>query len=1002
MDKHRFSVKSKKITAFIISIILLAGNLPQAVFAETPETVFTGDTDAGAVLANLDYNDVRGINAWAKPAIYEAGALGITKGFANMNRRFGRTDTMTREEALAVVYRAAGREAEAQTAGEALNNTRTAANKKTDVLQVWYDGFLTLAANDGLITQQQLADAMNTDQTALTDTSFRRSGAVQRQEMAYWLARALNLQPVRGQQDILNNYLDWRSADPEKVPFIETILQNKIMNGDGKGRFNPTGPVTREQAAQIVKNAESQILAALQYEKLTGTIENISVTGDYSSGTGIAGKNIDIRNSTGTLHRIETQSPPAGTSERGGTAAAASNRELVVYKDGAVGNSSLLKNGDRIEYIARLADRTIKYVNVLSNVNSERYVAAQINSIDTANRLLNVTQLFKLDFPDMALLRQNVSFNTGSADSIMTYRYGANAEVTVNGVKSSIDALSPDDTVILTINSANIITAIQAEDFGITSEERKIVKGIVEDNNPDLGYITLYNEDGSGTGANAAARLAAMRTFNYINQNTLEVLRNHSPATLDDIQTGDTAFLKLDDDGNVISISAVDNYQVKYGKVLSKLPDEIIVEYDDGTQQILPVGSDVLFIQDKKLTSFNSLKDGDRVKLLLNITNTSTELKEVTIEGDEHFISNIYKGEVSYIDPMSDKLVVLNLQVLNKGTWRRSDRKGFTGIPLADGYKIYLGDRSVDAGRASELLSGNEAYIAVEKDYGGEEKAVVVSYRFADDTEVRYSDDITNVFSGSGSFGLAAENRDIAYDAGSIVVKEGRLVAGSSLAENDRAYVVANRSYGSGDFNAGVVLVEDSSNTELGQIYRVRIKSIDDNVSFTSESFSQLGDTAWEYHNTPKTFNLTFNTRLLGDDGVLNIRDFAGYGDDSYINRVVYVLADGTDARLISTAPFGTINVKGRIFKISGEEIGEEGSVMTQPDGIRLRSVRVYDTEDFVWKDTGEMTLDLLKNTIVLKKGEVIEPSELKNGDTVRVIKKDNGLTGDAYIMFVE
>ena len=64
--------------------------------------------------------------------------------------------------------------------------------------------------------------------------------------MAYWLARALNLQPVRGQQDILNNYLDWRSADPEKVPFIEAVLQNKIMNGDGSGRFNPTGPITRE------------------------------------------------------------------------------------------------------------------------------------------------------------------------------------------------------------------------------------------------------------------------------------------------------------------------------------------------------------------------------------------------------------------------------------------------------------------------------------------------------------------------------------------------------------------------------------------------------------------------------------------------------------------------------------------------------------------------------------------------------------------------------------
>ena len=551
----------------------------------------------------------------------------------------------------------------------------------------------------------------------------------------------------------------------------------------------------------------------------------------------------------------------------------------------------------------------------------------------------------------------------------MTYNYSANTYVTVNGARSTIDALSPDSTVILTINGSDVITAIQSEDFGISSEERKIVKGIVEENNPQLGYITLYNEDGSGTGINYGSQLAAFRTFNYLNQNTVEVFRNHSPAKLDDIQSGDTAFLKLDDDGNAVSISAVDNYMVKYGKVLSKLPGEIIVEYGDGTQQVLTVGGDVLFIQDKKLTTFNSLRDGDRVRLLLNITNTSTDLKEVTIEGDEHFITNIYKGEVSYIDDTSDKLAVLNLQVLDRGRWERTDRKGFTAIPLSDGCNIYLGDRAVNVEKANELLAGNEAYIAVEKDYGGEEKAVLVSYRFADDTELRYSDDIINALSGSASFRLANEDRNISYDAGSIVVKQGRLVSGGSLSENDRAYVIANRSYETGDFNAGVVLVEASAGTQAAQIYRVRISGIDENNSFTTASFSQLMGTDWEYHNTPKTFSLSFNTRLLGDDGVLNIRDFLGYGDDSYINRVVYVVSDGTNAVLISTAPYGMINVKGKVFDISGGETGEEGTVLAEPDTLRLRSAGLYDTANYVWRDTAEMTLGILSNTIIIKDG---------------------------------
>ena len=999
LNSKPFRIILKKTVVFIIITMLLAAGIPFMVSAETPETVYTGDADADAILGNLDYSDVKGTNIWSKPAIYEASALEVIKGFANMSRRFGRTDTMTREEALSVVYRAAGREAEAQTAGEALNNAR--ADKKTDVLQVWYDGFLQLAANDGLITQQQLADALEEDQSELESENFKRKAAVQRQEMAYWLAKALKLEAVRGQQDVLNNYMDWRSADPEKVPFIEVVLQNKIMNGDGSGRFNPTKPVTREQAAQIVKNAETQVLAALKYDKLSGTIEGISLTGDYSTGTDLAGKNIDIRNSTGTIHRITTQSSESGKAEQNGLSTSEA-RELVVYKNGTIGKSSLLKTGDRIEYITRTSDKAVKYINVLSNVNEERYVAAQITSIDSANRLINVMQFFRMDFPDPALLKQNVSFNLGNESQNATYRYSANVYVTVNGTRGTIESLSPDTTVILTINEGNTVTAVQSADFGINSEENMIVKGIVEDNNPELGYITLYNEDGTGTGINSAMQLAALRTYNYINQNSMEVFRNHSAASVDDIQTGDSAFLKLDDEGNIISISAVDNYIVKYGKVISKLPGEIVVEYQDGTQQVLAVGEDVLFIQDKKLTSFNSLKDGDRVKLLLNITNKATDLKEVTIEGNEHFITNIYKGEVSYMDEMSGKLVLLNMRVFRNGAWERTDRKGFTSVALSDEYRIYLGDSTFDIERVNKLLAGNEAYIAVEKDYGGEEKAVLVSYRFADDTEVKYTDNITNALSGSASFGLSYENKNIGYGSGSIVVKNGRLVSGSSLAENDRAYVVANRSYGTGDFNAGVVLVEAAVDNGLLQIFRVRIKAIDENNSFTAESFSQLIGTDWEYHNTPKTFSLTFNTRLLGEEGILNIRDFKGYGEDSYLNRVVYVVSDGTDALLVSTAPYGTVNVKGRVFEISGGEEGEEGTLLAEPDSIRLRDTRIYNSEDFVWDAAKEMTIDIPNNTIIIKDGKIIRPSEIENGDTVRIMKKDTGLTGDAYIVFIE
>jgi hypothetical protein len=314
-------------------------------------------------------------------------------------------------------------------------------------------------------------------------------------------------------------------------------------------------------------------------------------------------------------------------------------------------------------------------------------------------------------------------------------------------------------TAILTVDSNNLVKAIQCVDFGINAEARSIVKGIVEENNPDLGYLTLYNEDGSGTGS---SRGPLLRTYNYVDQNRTEILRNHKAVKADSIQSGDTAYIRLDNDGDIASISASDNYSVKYAKVLSKMPGEIAVEFDDGLQQVLAVGSGVIVISDKLIAGYKALKDGDRVRLLLNETENSTDLKEITIEGDEHYISNIYKGIITKVDEMSGKITVMGLMSFNSGNWERTDRKGFTTIPIAEDFYIYSGDTVLNAYDADRLLYSNEAYIAVSKGYGGTEEAVVLSYKNSEDTAVPVtSDTLTGMVSGSGSFMLSRENQRV-------------------------------------------------------------------------------------------------------------------------------------------------------------------------------------------------------------------------------------------------
>ena len=419
------------------------------------------------------------------------------------------------------------------------------------------------------------------------------------------------------------------------------------------------------------------------------------------------------------------------------------------------------------------------------------------------------------------------------------------------------------------------------------------------------------------------------------------------------------------------------------------MPAWIIVEYDDGTQQILDVDDNIIVIKDRYLAGFAALKDGDRVRLLLNETARSTELKEITIEGDEYYINNIYKGKITKIDRISDKITVMGMQVFKKGRWELVDRKGASTLPLSDNYRIYLKDAPVSINDADRLLYQNEAYIAVERTYGGIEKVVAVTYRNSLDTEISsIADTISEFIPGSSSFKTVNENRTVRFNDGSIVVKYGRLVTGNSLSNNDKVYMALNRDYSSGNYYASVVNVEEPPNNTL-TIYRGRIRDINESRDFTVESFSQLQGIDWKYYNTPKTFNITLNMRILTEDGVLNVRDFVGYGEESYINDVVYVVADGIDTVLVSTAPYGTVNVRGTVYAAGNGTIS-------------IRKVTAYNSSTYKWDNIADTTVNILSNTIAIENGKLIDPSSIKKGTDVRIIKRDRTADGDAYIIIVE
>lgn len=993
------------VTVLLLFIMLIIPITP-VYSKEEPEAVYFGLENSHVLLYNIDFTDVRSSGAWSKEAICEMGALEIVKGYGN--RVFGRTNNVTREEAIAIIYRAAGREEDAQRAAEALDALRNSDEKKTYAPSMWSDGYLQLAASEGLISAQDLSYALVPQQDGLQEGSFNRRAPAQRQEVAYWISLVLGLEPVYGQQEIFNSFRDWSAADPHKIPYIEAVLVNNIMNGEGNGYFRPTGNVTREQIAQIIKNADSWILPLLGYEKKIGTVEGIKKSVDFTGGFGEYSNTFNVRNSNGRLHEIMvryTDNSSGYKNELGGQKIGQPEMDLIVYKNGWVGDGSLLQEDDRIEYIAS-ADNRVRYVSVISNASDTQYFAAKIREILPGTNAIRVTKLFDMEYPDVDTENIDFSMDKEREEVETTYVCSNAISVSVNGIKADIADIAPGTDAVLSVRN-NVVTAINT--INLSLRDKGVVSGVVEDNNPQLGYITLYNEKfpREGVAKNGNDRV---KTYNYSNPKNITVYKNHKEATLEDIENGDSAYIKLDENGVIEIISAVDNYVEKFGKIISKKSGIINVAYDDGTQQIIYLDDSIPVEIDRKLVNSYSIKDGDRVKLLLNITNNVMNVKKITIEGDEHFIANIYKGFVTDLDIVSNMVILRNMEVLNNGKWNRIEQKGFTTLRLSEDNEFIYNNRNVDADSVKKQLRDTPAYIAVEKDYGGEEKAVLISFKNTNDSEAPvFTDSITSHIAGNeGEITLKNEYRNIAYNNGTIIVKDNRLVTGNSISIEDEAFVVANRSYNDSAYYASVVQIKERVYPDFFKIYRGRIAGIDENSNFTVESFSELNGLKWNYYNTPKTFTLTYETRIVDDEGVVGQRDFTDYGDKSFKGRTVYIVTNSSDAVLINTAPYGNINVKGEIYEIVVEDTSDtaqqnsEGLGNQRPTAVKLLNVKEYDSQANMWVNRNETMLGILENSIVIKGNSIVNPAVLKKGDSIRVIKNDSSGTGDAYIIFVE
>lgn len=335
------------VAAILASLVTLAPVRAAlgASLAPLPD-VLQGIPYAPELLRNLSYGDTRG--HWAEQAITRAGALGIIQGRGA--RRFAPEGPVTKEEALAILARAVSAPSTPDQAAA------TAAQLEKDGVKMspWAMAEAQRMIDAGLIGRE---DLKKDDWTA----------PARRDEVAFWLAKALKLDPVPAEsQQAVYSFDDWREIAQDRLPLVEGVLQARLMAGAAPGSFRPAAPLRRAEIAAILDRLEPRVLGVRGYRSEAATVLDVRserLAGALDSAGDVVRTTVYLRSRDGSTRRIVAEREVGGYPARlaGGSVAV---KDSVVLKGGALGLLETLAPGDQVRAIVAAGDQ-VPFVEVL-------------------------------------------------------------------------------------------------------------------------------------------------------------------------------------------------------------------------------------------------------------------------------------------------------------------------------------------------------------------------------------------------------------------------------------------------------------------------------------------------------------------------------------------------------------------------------------------------------------------------------------------------------------
>ena len=1013
------------------------------VFNTTPVGVYIGRPEAAGLITNAQFNDVAG--HWAQEAIGHGAALGLLN-FGGGN--FNPGQPLTFQEGLGIAVNLAGLGEESLQAGldflndwviggdvfwdGSLTDTMHLGNlvvaRDNDIISpllfnalVGIDTFDTDAVQDILDQMEMLLaaeapdDAIDDlldelaemlaavmaefgiqDPVEAIDMMPTRYSLIQRQDFARFLARAVAdndaLSLPNQPRDILR-FTDWQNISGVAAQYVEAFVRLGIMNGNTPTTFNPTGTISRGEAAQVIRNLEDIFYEEQGISRNIGTVAGYQQRQQVATLQGEAWRDWYIRRADGDVDVIQHLNvhTPLGT---------VINYDVPVFRNGQVGGLDTLEVNDQIEYLTR--DGVVLYIHVIDTAQNWQDVVGRLQGVDIVEGTI--------------MLRQE-----GTGDIIYNMTSGTFGEnqggqyIFMDNVEISVQDLPFGAYVELRL----INNTVHRVSFVGQPELVLEMRGIVIDNNPAFGYLTILDNNANivtrfyNSGDMSVQRMGHYQTggVGYIAQMFPHFAFNPLAATIDAIQPGDIVFMRFDDnDPTVIThISAAVHPVMRHGLVRGVNhaggTTSILLQFDNGQTSWFDIGEHVFVTDAGRVVPNHTIQTGDRLRLLLNQVvmapgHVVESILEVAIEAPGHHIGTILTGHLAGINNMQQQLMLQNARPLTGTGWGPHNQIQNLNLNRQN-IAFYHENQRISQDHAQRFLSRTDlnTYVALDSGPAGE---TIRQITFRNGRDELLAPEIVLSTTGQGGFILPSVQGVIATDAGTIVRRNGRQVSGTDIVAGDLVRVSLN-----GGNTAAVVDILDMPATSGVSISRVRILSVNEGHSFQVQSMATLQGHDWMFTPVERIFTISPNTLFLDENGWVNPTNFVGFTEDTVVDSTFTVVYDGTTATHVIDAPYGNRVVRGQVYRVAGS--GNTGN-------IGIRDAQWLDNPNldptYVWRNISNinpvMDIEIPANSLVIRGNEIIRPDQLQNGDQIRVLTHGfpeswyPGVSLNGYIILVD